>query len=347
MSIELIRYNEACRAIVECSSLSELKDRIDRASAIKDYARRAQDRELEVNAGVIRFRAERRFGELLAEMKDSGQLSDGRPIKTLLTKVGFSPRVILSELGVSYNFSARCQKLAQQPTQKFEAAIADWRRRAMANDKDELAMKERERAERRRLREEALGKMQLALPKKKYGVIVADPEWRFEPWSRETGMAKAADNHYCTSQLEVIKSRNVQSIAADDCVLFLWATQPMLPEAMTVLTAWGFEYKSHFIWAKDRIGPGYWSRNKHEVLLLGTRGEPPCPAPGAQWDSLLEAPRKGHSEKPEIFLEMVECYFPTMPKVELNRRGPKRHGWDAWGAETEGTASNTGLRSIG
>jgi hypothetical protein len=81
-----------------------------------------------------------------------------------------------------------------------------------------------------------------ALPDKRYGVIFADPEWRFKPWSRETGMDRAADNHYPTSDLEVIKARDVTSIAADDCVLFLCATVPMLPQALEVMEAWGFKY---------------------------------------------------------------------------------------------------------
>jgi N6-adenosine-specific RNA methylase IME4/ParB-like chromosome segregation protein Spo0J len=182
-------------------------------------------------------------------------------------------------------------------------------------------------------RERELAGKQAALPSKRYGVIVADPEWRFEPWSRTTGMNRAADNHYPTSCLEAIKARDVGSIAAADCVLFLWATIPMLPHALLVMAAWGFDYKSHYAWGKDKEGTGYWSREKHELLLIGTRGEIPCPAPGDQLPSLITAPRSEHSAKPECFLEMIERYFPTLPKIELNRRGPPRPRWDAWGYE--------------
>jgi N6-adenosine-specific RNA methylase IME4 len=66
-------------------------------------------------------------------------------------------------------------------------------------------------------------------------VILADPEWRFEPWSRTTGMDRAADNHYPTSAVGRIAARSVEDIAADDCVLFLWATAPMLCEALAVI----------------------------------------------------------------------------------------------------------------
>jgi len=223
------------------------------------------------------------------------------------------------------------------PVPKFEKILAE-RRERFVSGKSSITVNlldEDEKTRRRAERELDLAKQILGLPTRRYGVIVADPEWRFEPWSRVSGMDRAADNHYPTSPLEVIKARDVPSIAADDCVLFMWATQPMLPQAIEVMVAWRFKYKSEFIWAKDRIGPGYWSRNKHETLLLGTRGDVPCPAPGEQWDSLMESPRRGHSEKPEIFLEMIEAYFPNLPKIELNRIGPPRRGWDAWGYDAE------------
>jgi hypothetical protein len=119
-----------------------------------------------------------------------------------------------------------------------------------------------------------------ALPDKRYGVIYADPPWRFEPYSRVTGMDRAAESHYPTSPLAEIKALDVESIAAADCVLFLWATAPMLPQAIEVMEAWGFTYKSCAVWSKDRIGTGYWYRNKHEILLVGTRGHVPAPAMG-------------------------------------------------------------------
>jgi N6-adenosine-specific RNA methylase IME4 len=189
------------------------------------------------------------------------------------------------------------------------------------------------KSERRGQRERELSAKVIALPNKRYGVIVADPEWRFEPYSRETGMDRAADNHYPTSVTDEIAARDVASIAADDCVLFLWATVPMLRDAMRVMEAWGFTYVSHVIWDKVHIGTGYWFRNRHELLLVGTKGNIPAPAMGEQAASVLAIARKEHSAKPEQFLQVIESYFPTLPKIELNRRGPARPGWDAWGNE--------------
>jgi N6-adenosine-specific RNA methylase IME4 len=209
------------------------------------------------------------------------------------------------------------------------------RRKKLAKERKRLPILAKKR--RRAAREAELGASQAALPDKKYGVIVADPPWRFEPYSRETGMDRAADNHYPTSMTAEIAELDVASIAADDCVLFLWATVPMLPHALSVMEAWGFQFKSNFVWVKERAGnargTGYWNHNEHEHLLIGTRGSIPAPSQGAQWSSVIMAPVGEHSAKPGKSLELIEAYFPTLPKIELNRRGAPRDGWDAWGNE--------------
>lgn len=166
---------------------------------------------------------------------------------------------------------------------------------------------------------------------KKYGVILADPEWKFETWG-EGGMDRSADNHYPCSPTDAIARRPVPELAADDCVLLLWATAPMLPDALRVMAAWGFEYRSHCVWIKAGLGTGYWFRNKHELLLVGARGTVPAPAHGTQFPSAIEADAAGHSVKPAFAHELAERLFPTLPKIELNARRA-RPGWDAWGAE--------------
>ena len=183
----------------------------------------------------------------------------------------------------------------------------------------------------RKKKERDLSQKQAALPTKQYGVIYADPEWKFETFS-ENGMDRSADNHYPTSATDSIAARKVPEIAAKDSVLFLWATVPMIRDALKVMKAWGFEYKSQMVWVKDRVGTGYWFRNQHEILLVGTKGKVPAPAPGSQWSSVVEEPVGAHSEKPDIFYELIEEYFPNLPKIELNARRA-RDGWDSWGNE--------------
>jgi N6-adenosine-specific RNA methylase IME4 len=213
--------------------------------------------------------------------------------------------------------------------------------------------------ERRNAREVELATRQSALPQKKFGVIYADPEWQFTPYDDDTGMDRAADNHYPTSDLLTLMRRDVGAIAAPDCVLFMWATVPMLVEAICVLDAWGFawidrdpttgylapnktrcRYVSHWAWLKQRIITGYWNRGKHEILLIATRGNPVAPAMGDQLESwrddvAIEAGASEHSAKPDVFAEWIERLWPNTPKIELNRRGAPRPGWDVWGNEAE------------
>ena len=146
--------------------------------------------------------------------------------------------------------------------------------------------------------------------------------------------------------LEAIEALDVGSIVAPDCVLFLWATVPMLPQALEVMRAWGFAYKSSFVWVKDRAGTGYWSRNRHEILLIGARGDVPAPAMGTQWSSVIAAPVGRHSEKPTAVYELIESYSPNLPKIELHARGRLRLGWDVWGYEASDLPSSAGMRSL-
>lgn len=225
--------------------------------------------------------------------------------------------------------------------------------------KQDRAKKQVEKKERRREREAKLATKQTALPDRKYGVIYADPEWRFEVFSEETGMDRAAANHYPTSDIETIMARDVGAIAAKDSILLLWVPVPMIVEAICVADAWGFcwidrdeatghlrpikdtaRYVSHWAWLKEKIITGYWTRGKHEILLIFTRGKPVAPALGDQLPSWVEGdaaivPSGGHSAKPELFLDWIDALWPNTPKIELNRRGPARAGWTAWGNEAE------------
>jgi N6-adenosine-specific RNA methylase IME4/ParB-like chromosome segregation protein Spo0J len=171
-----------------------------------------------------------------------------------------------------------------------------------------------------------------SLGAKLYNVIYADPPWKFEPYSQETGMDRSADNHYPTMDLDGIKTIPIP--AAEDAALFLWATVPMLPQALDVMRAWGFSYVSNYVWVKDRIGTGYWGRNKHELLLIGTRGNIPAPAPGTQPISAIIAPTDRHSAKPNEFRQIIEKMFPNLPRLEMFARG-EIDGWDTFGNESE------------
>ena len=201
-----------------------------------------------------------------------------------------------------------------------------------------LKAKQEPRAERERATAAKI--VSLRLPGRRYGVILEDPEWRDEVWSRETGLDRSPDNHYATSPAGIILARDeVAKLAADDCVLFLWSTIQHAAIAYEVLKARGFTYASQVIWKKPSIGMGRWVRSLHEIFLIGTRGKIPCPAPGKQWPSVIEAPRGRHSEKPDKFYELIEAYFPTIPKIELNARR-RRRGWDLYRPEAPDTSND-------
>lgn len=342
----LSKFDIARRALAEAKDLSEVMEIADKSIALKEYYRRADDRTMEINSAELHILAERKAGELLLAMEAAGEFREGRP-KNGSDGEPFRPRHTIESLGIDKKFSTRAQKLASISERAMVARLATWREaaeRGAARVTVNL-LRDGDKKERRAARESHLGEMQAAanlkLPDKRYGVILADPEWRFEPWSRSTGLDRAADNHYPTSVTEVIAARPVQDIAAKDCALFLWATVPMLPHALAVMEAWGFEYRSHFVWAKDRMGTGYWNRNWHELLLLGIKGNVPAPAPGQQTPSLIQAEVGEHSVKPECFHTLIEAYFPNLPKIELNARRA-RPNWDSWGLDAPPHDPETG-----
>lgn len=215
----------------------------------------------------------------------------------VVIKAGIAPLVDLVDSGLVAPSVA--EQIARMPE-------AD-QQRALAENKPDALKNVAKRFDRER-RAAELAQRQADLPIEKYGVIYADPEWDFVTRS-VNGMDRSAANHYPVSPLEEIMARRVGDIAADDCVLFMWATVPMLIEAFMVAEAWGFmllgrdpvtghlsidkrksRYVSNWEWVKTTIGNGYWGRNNHETLLIFTKGNPVAPAPGTQPRSAMHFP---------------------------------------------------------
>ena len=171
-----------------------------------------------------------------------------------------------------------------------------------------------------------------------YGVVYADPPWSWASYSHK-GKGRSAEAHYDVMDLNAIKALPVVDRAADDCALFLWGVNSMLPQALAVIEAWGFTFKTTaFTWAKStkngagfRIGMGYWTRQATESCLLATRGRPK--RLHADVCELIVAPRREHSRKPDEAYERIERLV-AGPYMELFARS-RRLGWDAWGHEIE------------
>jgi N6-adenosine-specific RNA methylase IME4 len=323
-----IRYDAARRALAEAHRVDEVKDIRDKATAMRVYAKQAKDRQLIEHATEIRLRAERRGGELLAEMaKNKGAVPGktgrkGRPV--------LDPTPKLKDLGVSKSESSLWQKLARIPEEQVEKLIAEAKQKATTSI--DQAVRVVTKKARRAQREADHGARIAAVPDQKFGVIYADPLWRSEPYSRENGLDRAADNPCAAMDLDAITTLQVP--AANDAVLFLWATAPMLPQALEVMAAWGFEYKSNIVWIKNQTDTGYWFDNKHELLLVAARGRNiPAAVSSDQYKSVIEAPIGEHFAKPAIFRAMIETLFPNIPKIELFARGGSIDGWTRWGNE--------------
>ena len=163
-------------------------------------------------------------------------------------------------------------------------------------------------------------------PTGKYGVILSDPAWK--PDEGLLDPSRRIENQYPTMTLaELVAWRpRVDALALDDCVLLMWTTTQKLADAIALVDAWGFAVKSGAVWIKDSIGMGYWFRGRHELVILATRGKPRTPLEADRPDSVITAPRRGHSEKPDELYTLIERMFPSVPKVEMFARAT-RPGW--------------------
>jgi len=168
----------------------------------------------------------------------------------------------------------------------------------------------------------------------KYKTIVADPPWQYKNKKTGRSMKSGSQTKYSTMSTEDICSLPLMKDIADkDCILFLWATIPMLPDAFKVMKAWGFTYKTAIIWRKIMSwGLGFWFRGQCEICLMGIKGK--IKAFRYQKSNFIQSKVRRHSQKPEEFFELIDPIIPR-PAIELFAR-EKREGWDAWGNEIKG-----------
>lgn len=174
-----------------------------------------------------------------------------------------------------------------------------------------------------------------AIPPGKYRVIYADPPWKYNDTqggsiSESYG---AAEKHYPSMSLSELSSLPIPELSQEDAVLFLWATSPLLPDAIKLGNAWGFKYKAAFIWDKVKHNMGHYNSVRHELLLICTKGS--CtPDVMKLFDSVQVIERTDkHSEKPEEFRAIIDTLYPHGPRIELFRRGDAPEGWMVWGNE--------------
>ena len=177
-------------------------------------------------------------------------------------------------------------------------------------------------------------------------MIYADPPWRYT----QKNLSGAAEHHYPTMSIDELCALPVADLAAPDSALFLWATFPQLPEALRLIQAWGFTFKTvAFVWLKkNRVadswfyGLGFWTRGNAEICLLATRGHPKRQA--ANVHQFIISPIEAHSKKPDEARDKIVALMGSdAARVELFAR-QATEGWDVWGNEVESTVPDFGTK---
>lgn len=327
----LARLEVATSALAEIRDAATAKNAMDIAHAAEVYARAQKlGDDSEQYARGIRFGAEIKLGEILKEQpKATGTRTVGGD-----AKAGGSVEVppdqppTLAELGISKKLSAEAQRLAELPEDK---------RRALTRGeiKPSQALRDQRAA--------TLSTRVAQLPPDKFRVIYADPPWKYG--DERGGLEKAntaAAAQYPTMKTEKICALDVRKLAARDSVLFMWATFPLLDDGLAVMKAWGFDYKTAFVWDKERSNIGNYHDARAELLMIGVRGS--CPIEiNSRPKQIISSPRGKHSAKPEAFRELIDKLYPTGPAIELFRRGEpiktKVREWKVWGNEAKESAA--------
>lgn len=178
-----------------------------------------------------------------------------------------------------------------------------------------------------------------------YGVILADPPWRFTNRTGKVAPEHKRLNRYGTLSLKEIKEIPVAEVTGEKSHLYLWVPNALIPEGLEVMKAWGFNYKTNIVWHKirkdggpDGRGVGFYFRNTTEIVLFGIRGKLRTLQPGRSQVNIIKSRKQEHSRKPDELYEIIEECSPG-PYLELFARG-SRPGWNVWGNQAEDYTPN-------
>lgn len=317
----LVTLDALKREIAEANDVTEVKDLRDKAQALRGYVKaRGDGLEVQNKFAELKLIAERRAGEMLADI-----LIPYRPRKACHD-------VRLCDLGLNYKQSQRWQLEASVPEEDFLRYIAETR--AAGEEITSAGLLRLAKKQDRTARREEAKEAAQNLPEGTFNVILADPPWEYDNRIQKWGPAEL---HYPTMSVEDICDLIEIFEVADNAVLFLWATNPILLSAFYVIDAWGFDYKTNIVWVKTdlkRPGSGWYVRGRHELCLIATRGsftpldENISPPIG----SVITAPVGEHSEKPDELYEIAERLYPECSYLELFAR-KNREGWTSWGSD--------------
>ena len=316
----VVQLDRARTALAEAKTIGETKKVLDMAHAAEIYARRQQlGEEAIAYAHSIKYEALHKLGGII---EITPKATGGEPYKAKSTG-GLNPPVEIPSLlsmGINKDLAKLARRLSGLPAEVFEqvrdrtksltAALSALRKQSIKAD-----LVERE------------------LPRGRYRVIYADPPWWYgTPQHGKTEQVATLGTHYPSMKTGAICDLPVGDMAADNAVLFLWATSPLLFEAKAVIDAWGFTYKASIVWDKVLHNVGHYVSVRHEFLLICTRGS--ClPDSDKLHDSVVSIERTAHSAKPEQFRDIIdEMYTPVKgDRLELFARAATPKHWASWG----------------
>jgi N6-adenosine-specific RNA methylase IME4 len=318
----------ARRQLAEAVTVQDLKTVRDVGEAAVRLAKSRRDVGIEAlleGMEIVR-RAERQLGAMLPEV------TGGRGGNRKSTNA-----MLVGDFGLTHMQSSRFQKIANLPEDQFEAWIASCRKSGEEMTQAaalKLAAKNKPENLEPSIDEYESGAVadlgELVERGLRYGCIYADPPWAY---SNKATRANVEDTYKSTMTVDEICNEPVSQLAAEDCHLHLWTTNAFLFDAKRVMEAWGFEYKSCFVWVKPQMGIGNYWRVSHEFMLLGIRGKPEFRRRDCK--SWGEFDRTAHSKKPRDVRLLVESVS-NGPYLELYGRETVPN-WMVYGNEVART----------
>jgi len=300
----------------ETCTISSIKDRRDARIWIR---RNAMDKR-NLNAYQRSVLSLANESDIAAGAKEK-QREAGGPLPQKSAKAPINTRAeVAKDAGVSHDTIAKVKVIEAKAPEEVKERL---KRGEVTINRAFLDVR---RAEKKRRQP---GKVD-AMPDGKYRVVYADPPWSYG----NTGLEEYghAEGHYPSMTIAELSEMPVKDLLEDNAVLFLWVTSPLLAECFAVIKAWGFKYKTSFVWDKVKHNFGHYNSVRHEFLLVCTKGS--CtPDDKTLFDSVQTIERsKKHSEKPEQFRAIIEKLYATGKRIELFAR-KQVDGWDVFGNE--------------
>jgi len=357
---DLVPYDQARILLAEAKAVDDVRTILDKAVAMKEYARRAKDRGLEIDAAEIRFHAERRLGQMIVAQKETtglarGAAGIGKPSSAVPEAYSTQPPT-LEEAGIDRKLSSHAQKMAAVPPAEFEARIGAWRDEVSAAgtrvtmDLMKIGEREQQREARHNLARDLSDTSALLAGGRKVPCIYADPAVQ-----RKAGIGdRAYENHYPTMDWDAIMALPVRDRLLPDAWGFIWLPRAHVlalhdvdykvdigdgaiyevtvktPLAWAIARAWGFDdFSTLAVWDKtdpehpDEHGTGLIFWDQCEILCLFKKGRGlPMPEPDRKFGSLIRERARplGHSRKPQKVRDMIASMTGGLPVLELFAR---------------------------